>query len=106
MSLVPVSPQRPPLWPACIEPIRSALSSERGVYLVGGAVRDAVLHRSLHDIDLASQKDGRPLARRIANAFGGAYYPLDHERGVGRALIDWDGEQLAVDVAQFRCPTC
>jgi poly(A) polymerase len=104
VSLVPVSPRRPLVWPACIEAIRDALSSEQAVYLVGGAVRDAVLHRPLHDIDLASPEDGRPLARRIANTFGGAYYPLDHERGVGRALIDWDGEQLTVDVAQFRGP--
>ncbi len=104
MSLVPVLPRRPLSWPACIEAIRSALSGEQDVYLVGGAVRDAYLHRPLHDIDLASWRDGRPLARRIANAFGGAYYPLDQERGVGRALIEWDGEQLTVDIAQFRGP--
>jgi len=35
------------------------------------------------------------------NAFGGAYYPLDQERGVGRAIIDWEGEPLTIDVAQF-----
>jgi putative nucleotidyltransferase with HDIG domain len=104
VPLTPVSPRRPLHWPACLESIRAALSGEPDVYIVGGAVRDAYLHRPLHDIDLASQGDGRPLARRIANAFGGAYYPLDQERGIGRALIDWDGEPITVDVAQFRGP--
>ena len=104
MSLAPIAPRRPLRWPTCVEAIRRALSSQEDVYLVGGAVRDAYLHRTLHDIDLASREDGRPLARHIANTFGGAYYPLDHERGVGRALIDWDGEQLTIDVARFRGP--
>jgi poly(A) polymerase len=104
VSLVPIAPRRPLRWPTCIEAIRRALSGEQDVFLVGGAVRDAYLYRVLHDIDLASWQDGRPLARRIANTFGGAYYPLDHERGVGRALIDWDGEQLTIDVARFRGP--
>jgi putative nucleotidyltransferase with HDIG domain len=104
VTLTPVSPLRPLIWPACIEAIRAALADEQEVYLVGGAVRDAYLHRPLHDIDLASQGDGRPLARRIANVFDGAYYPLDPERGVGRALIDRDGDRLTVDVARFRGP--
>jgi poly(A) polymerase len=104
VSLTPVSPRRPLIWPACIESIRAALADEPDVFIVGGAVRDAYLHRPLHDIDLASRDDGRPLARRIANVFGGAYYPLDQDRGVGRALIDWEGARLTVDVAQFRGP--
>jgi poly(A) polymerase len=104
VSLTPVSPRRPLIWPAYMEAIRAALSDQPDVYIVGGAVRDAYLHRPLHDIDLASRGDGRPLARRIANVFGGAYYPLDQDRGVGRALIDRAGEQLTVDVAQFRGP--
>ena len=46
-----------------------------------------VLDRTLHDIDLAMPRDGRPLARHLANSFGGAYYPLDAERGVGPRFI-------------------
>ncbi|NDJ77357.1 MAG: HD domain-containing protein [Chloroflexi bacterium] len=95
---------RPLLWPASVDAIRAILTPDQEVYLVGGAVRDAYLHRPLHDIDLATPDDGRPLARRIANYFGGDYYSLDAERGVGRALIPWEGAQLTVDVAQFRGP--
>lgn len=104
MSLTPITPRRPLRWPPSIEAIRAILAPEEDVYLVGGAVRDAYLHLPLHDIDLATPGDGRPLARRIADRFDGAYYPLDKARGVGRALIPWDGDRLIIDIAQFRGP--
>lgn len=49
------------------------LAGERGtkVWLVGGAVRDALLGRSVHDWDFAVDR----------NALDGAYFPLDVERG-------------------------
>lgn len=102
MSLTSVRPSRPLIWHPCIDDLRAAISPNEAVYLVGGAVRDAYLHRPLHDVDLATPDDGRPLARRLANTFNGAYYPLDNERGVGRALIPWTNEQIIIDVAQFR----
>ncbi|PJF31906.1 MAG: polynucleotide adenylyltransferase [Candidatus Thermofonsia Clade 1 bacterium] len=78
------------------------LIGEREAYLVGGAVRDALLRRPSHDLDLAVPDDGRQLARRIANAFQGDYYALDAERQVGRALVRYDGVPYSVDVARFR----
>ena len=104
MSISPVCPPRPLIWHPVIDSIRKILPPGELVYLVGGAVRDAYLHRPLHDVDLATPGDGRPLARRLANAFKGAYYPLDHDRGVGRAIIPWHNEQIRIDVAQFRGP--
>jgi tRNA nucleotidyltransferase/poly(A) polymerase len=104
VSLAPIRPPRPLIWHPCIDVIRAAIPAGETVYLVGGAVRDAVLHRPMHDVDLATPGDGRPLARRLANAFRGAYYPLDSERGVGRAIISCEGEQITIDVAQFRGP--
>ncbi|HEX3051008.1 MAG TPA: HD domain-containing protein [Aggregatilineaceae bacterium] len=98
--LTPIDPQRPLMWHPLVEVLSKIISDE--VYMVGGAVRDAYLHRPLHDLDLATPTDGRPLARYIANHFGGAYYSLDAERGVGRAIISWDGTPLTIDVAQFR----
>lgn len=72
------------------------------VYIVGGAVRDAVLHRPIKDIDIAVPEGGIALARRIANGMGGAFYVMDAERDVARALIDTPDGRLAVDVAGFR----
>jgi tRNA nucleotidyltransferase/poly(A) polymerase len=78
---------------------------EGEIYLVGGALRDLFLRRPLHDLDFATPRDGRHWARRIADHFDGAYYPLDPERGVGRAIIHHDGHKFVVDVAQFRGET-
>lgn len=87
----------PPLVSALL-PILGASEA----YLVGGAVRDALLRRPSHDLDLATPEDGRRLARRIADAFKGDYYPLDPERGVGRAMVSYEGAHYSVDVARFR----
>lgn len=97
-------PARPLIWDACVENLRAILPNGIDAYIVGGAVRDAYLHRPLHDIDIATPGDGRPLARLIADRLGGSYYPLDAERGVGRALVACDGAPLIVDVARFRGP--
>jgi len=97
-------PDRPLRWDERIDAIRAILAPDETVYVVGGSVRDAYLHRPIHDVDLATPGDGRPLARRIANHFDGAYYALDAERGVGRAIIPWENTQLTIDVAQFRGP--
>jgi tRNA nucleotidyltransferase/poly(A) polymerase len=72
------------------------------VYIVGGAVRDAMLHRPLKDLDLATSADGIKLARQIANQFDGDFFPLDPERDVGRALLDTPEGRLLVDVARLR----
>ena len=102
MTLAPQRPNRPLIWPPAVDAVCAAVPQDAGAYLVGGAVRDAYLHRPIRDIDLATPGDGRPVARHIANALGGDYYPLDAERGVGRALIPWEDGQIVVDVAQFR----
>jgi putative nucleotidyltransferase with HDIG domain len=78
---------------------------EDRVYLVGGCVRDRLLGRPTYDLDLAVPGDGLALARRLANHFGGAYYPLDEARGTGRAILAGEAGHLAVDVARFRGET-
>lgn len=67
-------------------------------YIVGGAVRDWLLGRPAHDLDLVVPEGGCQLARHLADALDGAYYALDPERDVGRTLI---GNSL-IDVARFR----
>ena len=103
MVVDPVAPGRPLLWPPVVERLQ-ALLPDAPVYIVGGAVRDAFLQRPLKDLDLAGPSDGRPLARQIADALHGAYYPLDPQRRVGRALITWEDQDITIDVAQFRGP--
>lgn len=81
------------------------LAGERGaqVWLVGGAVRDALLGRSVHDWDFAVDQDALGLARAVADALGGAYFPLDVERGAGRVILtDADTTRLELDFAVLR----
>ena len=74
-------------------------------YLVGGCVRDRLLNRPVYDLDVTVAGDGLDLARRLANRFGGAYYPLDEARSTGRAILsDEQDGCLVVDVARFRGP--
>lgn len=90
-------------WPPVVEAIRAALAGkDTPVLLVGGAVRDALLRRHVKDLDFATPGDGRDVARRLANALGGDYYPLDAERKVGRAIVEFQGERFELDVAQYR----
>ena len=89
-------------FPPIVTRLRAVVPPETGVYLVGGTVRDAFLNRRSHDIDLAVPRGGIRLARRIANALGGAFYPLDAERDVGRAIVNADDDRYAIDVAAFR----
>lgn len=98
-------PYRPFFWPELICRLRFAVAgSDRPVFIVGGAVRDALLGRPVHDVDLAVAGGGVRLARRIANALQGDFFPLDRERDVGRVLLREDEGQITVDVAAFRKP--
>ncbi len=94
-------PELPPL----VERLRAALPNLDGVWLVGGTVRDILLHRAIHDVDFVLDGDGVAAARTVARHFGGAAYPLDEARGVGRALIDHDGERFTADFARLRGPS-
>jgi putative nucleotidyltransferase with HDIG domain len=91
-------------WP--LKQIR-AIAAERGVrvWVVGGAVRDALLERPVHDWDFATNRDALDLARAVGDALGGAYFPLDTERGTGRVILTAEhGARLELDFAVLRGP--
>jgi tRNA nucleotidyltransferase/poly(A) polymerase len=74
--------------------------------LVGGSVRDLLLGREIHDLDLAVPAGGLALARRLADASQGAFVALDAERDTGRAvLLDPAGQPFYIDFAAWRGPT-
>lgn len=99
----PRQPHRPLHWPELIFRLqRVSADAGQPVYVVGGAVRDALLGRPVHDVDLALASGGIRLARRIANELQGDFYVLDGERDVGRALLDSESGPVLVDVARFR----
>jgi tRNA nucleotidyltransferase/poly(A) polymerase len=76
----------------------------RPAWMVGGFVRDRLLGRAGHDVDLIVPAGGIDLARSIARAFGAAFFVLDEERDVARAIINQAPVPLTVDVARLRTP--
>jgi tRNA nucleotidyltransferase/poly(A) polymerase len=81
--------------------------AERGISacLVGGAVRDLLLGRSIYDWDLVVERDAISLARDTADRLGAAFYPLDEERDTGRVVtFDADGTRTFIDFALRRGP--
>jgi tRNA nucleotidyltransferase/poly(A) polymerase len=75
---------------------------DRPAWLVGGFVRDLLLGRPIHDVDLVVPDGGIELARAVANAFQGAFFVLDEERDVARTILGPDEARLTVDVARLR----
>lgn len=70
------------------------------VYLVGGAVRDALLGRTSHDLDFVVAEDAIRLSFEIGNKLGVPAYVLDKERDTGRVVLPRQDTML--DFARFR----
>ncbi|MDY6781556.1 MAG: CCA tRNA nucleotidyltransferase [Cyanobacteriota bacterium] len=59
-------------------------------YLVGGAVRDALLHRKREylDLDFVLPGDAIAIARRIAGHYNAGFVLLDRDREIARVVFD------------------
>lgn len=71
-------------------------------YLVGGAVRDALVGKDAEDIDIAVNADAESAGQMIADALGGYLAHLDDDLQVARVALDnadWSGY---IDVAAMR----
>ena len=89
-----------------IPPLSTALLPLPGaadLYLVGGALRNALLGLPVSDFDFASPVDPTALARRFASNCGGRWFCLDVARCQSRVV--WAGKgigPLTFDFAPFR----
>lgn len=72
------------------------------VYIVGGAVRDALLGRMSHDLDFVVPRDAVSLTFRLANAIGAPAYVLDEQRDTGRIVLS--SEDTTLDFSRYRGP--
>jgi hypothetical protein len=75
------------------EQVREILSGEEA-WIVGGAVRDLLLGRPIVDLDVAC-RNPRDAARRFAERFGGAVFPLSERHGAWRVAAE--GIEQTVD---------
>lgn len=84
---------------AALEPARSG-GGEGGAWIVGGAVRNAILGREVTDIDVAVAGDAAGTARRIAGNASAHPFELSGEFATWRVAAH-DGS-WALDVAELR----
>jgi len=80
-----------------VERVRAALPPDQEIYLVGGAVRDVLLDRPIHDFDFVLPAKALPAARRVAKSLGAVFYPLDEKRDVGRVIVEQSGGRVTLD---------
>lgn len=106
VDMTPHAPQHYTLsWPddvLTLQDVVRDLASDTPLYIVGGAVRDAMLRRPVKDIDLATSGDAISIGRRIANHFQGDFFVMDAERSVGRVLLKLENAPMTIDIAKFR----
>ena len=87
-----------------LETLRAFLKKRNeGVYLVGGAVRDVLLRRETHDLDVVVQGSASNVARAFADEIGAAYFLMDESFDVARVILEnADGSHEIVDFARQR----
>lgn len=71
-------------------------------WVVGGTLRDALLRRPIHDVDLAVSVPALPLAQAVADAVGASYVPLHEHHAVARIVL---ANGVVLDLAQLRAAT-
>lgn len=77
---------------------RAALGPDEAGWLVGGCLRDELLGRRVRDVDIALDGRPEPLARTLADRFGGDVYATSDAFGAWRVIL----KGLRIDVAALR----
>jgi tRNA nucleotidyltransferase/poly(A) polymerase len=104
-EIVYMPPSTPLTFTPLLDKVRAILP-DMELYLVGGAVRDAMLGRVALDLDFAVPSDGIRLARKVADALHGDVFPLDDTRDTGRVILTLEnGLREKMDFATYRGET-
>lgn len=86
-----------------LEPLRAFLNARSTTaYIVGGTVRDVLLDRATHDLDVSVQGSASNLARAFADEIGAAYFLMDESFDVARVILDREGGRDTIDFARVR----
>lgn len=97
-----------PKHPAFQSLLTALAAATSPVYIVGGVVRDYLLGqlsgsgRTHNDLDVVAPHPVMETARRVADALGWAFYPLDLERDVARLVFTAASQPLVCDIAAMR----
>ncbi len=83
----------------------ASLCRDRGAYIVGGAIRDALLGLPVKDVDIVFPDDPTDLAKSFARQMSGSWFWLDKDRRQSRVVFNADVNSPDFDFAPFRAPT-
>lgn len=85
------------------ETLRAFLETrQENIYLVGGTVRDMLLGRETHDLDVSVQGNATNVARAFADSLGAAFYVMEETFDVARVIWTRDGVKNVFDFARMR----
>jgi putative nucleotidyltransferase with HDIG domain len=70
---------------------------QKPAYLVGGSIRNILLHEACTDWDIVIDGDAPKLARRLANALGGFYAHM-HDKA-SRVIVKHHGQDISFDIS-------
>jgi poly(A) polymerase len=88
---------------AVLAAVASFLDSESlEAYVVGGFLRDALLGRGSHDVDLAVAGDPLSLGRRLADVLAGHFVRLHEEHKAARIVLPAGGAIRSLDLLPLR----
>ena len=98
-----VSPFTPFKFHPLINTIQQVIPPDYQVYIVGGAIRDALLGIAIKDVDFVVNGDVFKVARIVADHFNGSFFPLDTMRMTGRVTFSLEvGVHIVLDFAKMR----
>lgn len=83
----------------------ASLCRNLDAYIVGGAVRDALLGLPIKDVDLIFPDDPTELAKNFARQLNGNWFWLDKDRRQSRVIFNAEGNGPDFDFAPFRAPS-
>ena len=83
----------------------ASLCRNRDAYIVGGAIRDALLELPINDVDIIFPDDPTELAKSFARQLSGSWFWLDKDRRQSRVVFNADVNCPDFDFAPFRAPT-
>lgn len=96
----------PPMIRLIVDQLQELLANAPESFFVGGCVRDLLLGRPLHDLDLVVAGDAVALARAVARTFHAAFVLLDEQNGIARVVLRGPEETTGntIDFARMRGP--
>ena len=75
--------------------------SENHIYLVGGAIRNSLLHMKSSDIDLSVKGNSHNLINDICRTLDAKHIELDKQRGISRIILKKNSERFQIDITRM-----